>query len=181
MRDFRTASADAHQSRFRPIGCHLFKGIANDRRRIVPDAELQKDDLFQLYAFQKLLVSCSLVIPLLILHKVHIFSYVDLHAFAAARTARHKLCWNTAVLLAFTHLHDELTIVIQLVMTAAGTLQLAVISLHHPKAHGIKTGFGKLCVYIGRDHKTGLIPDKLQKLLIHPANRRVVAVHADMP
>ena len=79
------------------------------------------------------------------------------------------------------HLPDRSFIVIGFLMTGAGTLPQAVISLGIEQPILVKSGLLELVVHIGSQYKIVLILHQIQQTLIYIYRSRLIPVQVDIP
>ena len=172
---------DAGIHRFRVLPRHPPEWILNDDGGICADSKFQIQDMPSFVALHKILIPPGRFVPSIVLHKSPVTSKIHGHRCAADRTAGDQPGRDPHISLLRKHLPDSCLIVICFLMTGAGTLPQAVISLGIEQPIPVKSGFLELMVHIGSQYKIVLILHQIQQSFIYICRSRLIPVQVNIP
>ena len=181
IRTEHLAAVDTGVSRAGILRCHLPEGILDDDRRVIPDAEFEKQYLLSLTGAQEVCIPPRRRVPAIVLDKPVVRTKIHSQGVAAVRTARDERRRNFHVLLLCDHLPDNRFIVPCLLTARLAALKQSVVALRVKQPLFVKSRLLKAVVNIRCDDKTVLVLHKTEQFFIDRLRRVRIAIDEDIP
>ena len=166
LRASRLPLVDADIGGVGVLGCHLPEGVFDDDRRIVPNAQFQKEDFPACTGTEKILIPLRRPVPALVLHKCIIAAQVHGQRFAAAGADGEQLGRDFHIFLPLDPFTDHSFIIKGFLTARLTALEQAVIALRVKKPLFVKARLLKAVVNIRGDDKIIFVLYQLQKIIV---------------